>query len=1208
MKYRIRNSIKLKLIVSVLTIIVVTIALATFYNINLFIKNTNKELLNLLSTQSISANIILNNNIEKFALKAKNITQDSTLTNLLQMQLYKKIDDFSKNILNKNPDIDEIIIFNKNNNSISHPNLSNNSFIKNFIKSKKSKYSFWNDNGNLKIIVNAPILTKSKTQLGSLVLIQNIQKQKYNISQLSKKINTTFILFDNSKLVFISDSNGHIKDSTQIKYDINLKNIKNNIYAKQKIKIDNNNYYVLYTPLVDFHNNIIGFYGIASNIKQLDNSITSIIFNMIIMSIFGCIFATIFLLILANILLNPLHTFIETAKDIGNGHYSKRINIKNNDEIGILAHYFNDMLDKLENNIIEIEKKNERLKELDKIKDDFLANTSHELRTPLNGIIGLTESLLEGAGGKLSKKTEFNLNMIMSSAKRLFNLVSDILDFAKIRNKELEISLKDIDIYQITAVVTTLCRVLIGNKDIKLINKISKNFPIIYGDDARIEQILYNLIGNAIKFTHKGEIIIDAKINEKKDTAIFYIKDSGIGIAPEKLDKIFESFEQGDSSISRKFGGTGLGLSITKQLIELQGGSIYVESTLGKGTTFVFTLPISDEVDQDRMFEEEVIREQIKREKKLKDRIKNAEKQNLNKAYLPKFNPNNSNKNILIVDDEYINLQVLVDQLLLKNYNIDVAMSGEEALEKIKNFNYDLLILDVMMPRMSGYEVCKEVRKTYSLFNLPILMLTAKDRTEDIILGFESGANDYITKPFEKKELYARVNTLLRLKYAIEVSLQSTYEYFTQKEKSDTLESLQKITNDFNSDLNSEKILFKLKKIFKDISKYTNFEYLVKIEKSYYSYTLDALINQTVIKENLVPLKNNPYLEFIEKNKTPKLFKDTNKNIHMKKTKKNTHILIIPAIYGESIVGAVVLEIEKIINKKDINYLFMILSQATLSLQNSNLLLKIAEEVKKVEKAMDELTKTQEQLILSEKMAVLGGLVAGISHEINTPIGIGVTAASTLEESTSNIKKKYEKSIMTRNDLEMYLDDADTSSKLILSNLNRASDLIKSFKQISVDQTIQDKRKFKVYEYINEVFLSLYPKIKRTNYEINLKCDKELEITSYPGDFSQIITNFVINSLNHGFENSNEGIIDIIIEKKDNQIIFKYKDNGKGMSEEHRKKIFDPFFTTKRDKGGSGLGMHIVYNIVTQRLKGNIKCISAPFKGTEFIITFPLEN
>jgi signal transduction histidine kinase/CheY-like chemotaxis protein len=1206
MKYRIRDSLKLKLTISVLIIVIATIILATIYNINLFIKNSHKEINNSLKSQSIAANIILNNNINNLVLTTQNIAQDNALSFSLQMQLKSQINDFTKSILKKHKEIDELLII--NNNSTQNYTSFINSFVKKIETSKKSTWTFWNDNNTIKIITGAPILIKNNTQIGTVILIQNIEKQKENFSNLSKNIGTHFMFFDTSKLLFISDPWGNIKNGSEIKLNKDISNLSftQRSYNKQKEKIGNQKYYIMYTPLKDIEGNIIGFYGIGTESYQLDDSIRSIIYNIILISSLSCIFVIILILFLTNLFLNPLKRFVEAVKEIGDGNYSKRIQIEKQDELGVLAQYFNSMIDKLEQNIIEIEKKNDRLKELDKIKDDFLANTSHELRTPLNGIIGLTESLLEGAGGPLSKKAEFNLNMIISSAKRLVNLVNDILDFAKIRNKELEISLKDIDIYQITEVVSTLCRMLIGNKDIKLINKIPKNFPIIYGDDARVEQILYNLIGNAIKFTHKGEIIIDAEISKDKTTAIFYVKDTGIGIAPDKLDKIFESFEQSDNSISRKYGGTGLGLSITKQLIELQGGEIHVESKLGEGTTFVFTLPISDEVDQDRMFEEEVIREQIKREQELKERIQAEEKKHLNREYLPIFNPHNSNKNILIVDDEYINLQVLVDQLLLKDYNLDIAMSGEEALEKIKKFNYDLLILDVMMPRMSGYDVCKEVRKTHSLFNLPVLMLTAKDRPEDILLGFEAGANDYITKPFEKKELYARVSTLLKLKYAIEVSLQSTYEYFTQKEKTKTLESLQKITNDFNSNLNSEIILEKLKNVFKEISKYNSFEFLIKIDNNYYKYSLDALINQTKKETDKVSIENNPYLEYIELNKRPRLFKNTTKNIYLDSLDKPENLVIFPAIFGDSIFGAIAITINKEINNKDIDYLSMILSQATLSLQNANLLLKIAEEVKKVEKAMDELNKTQEQLILSEKMAVLGGLVAGIAHEINTPIGIGVTAASTLEESTTNIKKKYEESIMTRNDLENYLDDADTSSKLILSNLNRASDLIKSFKQVSVDQTTQDKRKFNVYNYINEVLLSLYPQIKRTNHTINLDCDKKLEITSYPGDFSQIITNFIINSINHGFDTIDRGTIDIIIIKEKNQLIFKYKDNGKGMSEEHRKKVFDPFFTTKRDKGGSGLGMHIVYNIVTQRLKGNIKCISAPNKGVEFIINIPL--
>lgn len=252
--------------------------------------------------------------------------------------------------------------------------------------------------------------------------------------------------------------------------------------------------------------------------------------------------------------------------------------------------------------------------------------------------------------------------------------------------------------------------------------------------------------------------------------------------------------------------------------------------------------------------------------------------------------------------------------------------------------------------------------------------------------------------------------------------------------------------------------------------------------------------------------------------------------------------------------------------------------------------------------------RTQKQLVQSEKMAALGGLVAGIAHEINTPVGIGVTAASYLRQQTEDIRQRYEDQAMKRSDFEKYLELANDSTTMILLNLQRAADLIQSFKQVAVDQTSWDMRRFKLREYIDKVLQSLLPKLKRIRHIVQVNCSHEIELTSYPGDFSQIFTNLIINSLIHGFEQIEQGEIVVEAFIRDNLLIIEYRDNGKGIAEEHLPKIFDPFYTTKRGQGGSGLGLNIVYSLVTQRLNGRITCRSTPNLGTTFIIEVPLTS
>ena len=273
---------------------------------------------------------------------------------------------------------------------------------------------------------------------------------------------------------------------------------------------------------------------------------------------------------------------------------------------------------------------------------------------------------------------------------------------------------------------------------------------------------------------------------------------------------------------------------------------------------------------------------------------------------------------------------------------------------------------------------------------------------------------------------------------------------------------------------------------------------------------------------------------------------------------------------------------------------------------NENLEEKVESRTAELQESLDRLKDTQGQLVQSEKMAALGGLVAGVAHEINTPVGIGVTAASHLNDKTKKFAEVYASGKLSRTDFENYISIANESSTMILSNMNRAADLIQSFKQVAVDQSSEQKRNFKVKEYLKEILTSLHPKFKNTKFKINVECPEDFRMDSYPGAFSQIITNFLMNSLKHGFHDLQEGIINICITPNDREVTVIYSDSGNGIAPENLQKIFDPFFTTKRGQGGSGLGMHIVYNLVTQTLGGTITCSSEIDKGAQFQLELPI--
>ncbi|MCC3529785.1 MAG: AAA family ATPase [Microcoleus sp. PH2017_22_RUC_O_B] len=275
---------------------------------------------------------------------------------------------------------------------------------------------------------------------------------------------------------------------------------------------------------------------------------------------------------------------------------------------------------------------------------------------------------------------------------------------------------------------------------------------------------------------------------------------------------------------------------------------------------------------------------------------------------------------------------------------------------------------------------------------------------------------------------------------------------------------------------------------------------------------------------------------------------------------------------------------------------------------NQNLENLVQQRTSELSQTLEDLKSAQNKLVEAEKMAALGGLVAGVAHEINTPIGIGITAASLLAEKVTKFLDLYSKGLIKRSELEKFLDTALQSSNMILSNLTRAADLIHSFKEVAVDQSSELKRTFNVKNYLEEILTSLSAKLRRTKHKVEIKCDENIVLDSYPGVFSQIVTNLVLNSVIHAYDGEDGGILAFDLKLEGDRLIFEYADNGKGITPENLSKIFEPFFTTKRGQGGTGLGLHIIYNLVTQKLKGTIRCESQVDKGTRFMMEFPAKG
>ncbi|MDR1472139.1 MAG: response regulator [Synergistaceae bacterium] len=524
-------------------------------------------------------------------------------------------------------------------------------------------------------------------------------------------------------------------------------------------------YYTVYNPIR--FSGVTTPWSVAVSIpmtKILDDASGIRNYVMMVSVMAVCIISLILYIIAKNVTM-PILTLSNTAKILGEGNFEVEVPlIQANDEIGALSRAFKFMAEKINNLVKEmqeyaktLEEKNVYLNRLNELKDEFLANTSHELRTPINGIIGIIESMIDGAAGPMTDEQKYNMVIVSNSGKRLSHMINDILDFTKLKNKEITLQLKPLDLKTIADTVITLSKPLIKGKDVALINEIDGSLGMISADENRIQQILYNLIGNAIKFTERGTVKVSAEVSG--DMTAVSVEDTGIGISEDKFERIFESFEQADGSTAREYGGTGLGLSITKKIVELHGGTITVESRLGEGSKFTFTVPVSDVSGEGAP--------SVEGPSSIID-IEDFAPRGMDEAREHGAASAEGSYRILVVDDEPVNIQVLSNLLSMRNYSVFKAYNGLEALSMIDDGGeFDLILLDVMMPKMSGYEVCMRLRENHSLFDLPIVMLTAKNQIQDVVLGFQSGANDYIQKPFDKEELLARVRTLLELKGAM---------------------------------------------------------------------------------------------------------------------------------------------------------------------------------------------------------------------------------------------------------------------------------------------------------------------------------------------------------------------------------------------------------------------------------------------------------
>jgi PAS domain S-box-containing protein len=387
--------------------------------------------------------------------------------------------------------------------------------------------------------------------------------------------------------------------------------------------------------------------------------------------------------------------------------------------------------------ITQRKKDAEELLRAQKAKELFLANISHEIRTPINGIVGMTSLLSQSPN--INEQATY-LHAIQSAADNLKVIINDLLDLASIESGKLKLEEIGFNLNDLLNSLVNTFSFQVVEKRIELQYQLDENANQIFiGDPVRLNQILLNLISNAIKFTHSGTISIGCHIKKKegkKNLLTFEVKDTGIGIAKDKLNTIFESFSQADASVTRKYGGTGLGLTIVKQLVELQHGTIHVKSEEGVGSTFSFTIPY-----------------QLGSQDNIKGHLHKSS---------PLLKKSLKDYSVLLVEDNDINRLYATSILKIWDCKIDIAENGFVAVEKIKNEDYDIVLMDVQMPVMDGFEATKAIRASATPKNqVPIIALTANATPKDIEQCLASGMNDCIPKPFTPEDLY---NKLVRFK------------------------------------------------------------------------------------------------------------------------------------------------------------------------------------------------------------------------------------------------------------------------------------------------------------------------------------------------------------------------------------------------------------------------------------------------------------
>ena len=882
---------------------------------------------------------------------------------------------------------------------------------------------------------------------------------------------------------------------------------------------------------------------------------------------------------------------------------------------------------------------NQQLERLDKLKDEFLSNTSHELRTPLNGIIGLSEYLMEGTVGNMPEQAKVNLAMIARSGRRLYNLVNDILDFSNVLHDNMRLQLKAVGLREVVEIVLTLCRPLIGSKQLRVVNGVPADFSLLWTDEDRLQQILYNLVGNAVKFTHEGvvevraETLVEGFEDEATSLVRVTVADTGIGVSPDKYDSIFESFEQAEGTTARAYGGLGLGLAVTKKLVEIQGGKIWVESVENEGSQFHFTLPVYGS-DAQKVLPESFVEDSLvtvsaegKTEAIETSVVSSAiaagvdiSLESVASEYSParKFDEDadvkNSDYQILIVDDDPVNLQVLNNYLGLRRYRVTRASSGHDALALLDSgYDPDLVILDVMMPRMTGYEVTEYIRAQWERHELPIVLLTAKNRLEDEVVGLAAGANDYLTKPIVKEGLLARIETQLTLRQESRGRQQAQIELvqFAKEleEKNIALlmakDELAQQNHTLEQQVATRTVVLaeserKLSTLLKNLpgmayrsENNSNWPMVFASEGclALTGYPAKDLVEHAVL-----------YGDLIHPDDRAMVWETAQTALSSHQTQQLTYRLLLP----ETGVKWVWEQYQPVLGDENSETVFFegFITDISDRIRSQNALEQSNQELQQL---VEEIQSTQAELEIAKEKSEAASkakseFLANMSHELRTPLNSVIGFAQLLERDAALQPKQQQRA-----------HTIGRSAEHLLSLINGILDISK----IEARKVTLDEVDFDLYDLLKDVLGLFDLEAKRKNIRLELQRDADVPqfVFADAGKLRQILINLIANGVK--FTDKGHVVISVASLTVENaqvahthRLFFGVRDTGKGIAASELERLFVPFEQAaagREMKQGTGLGLSISQQYC-QLMGGKISVRSAMNAGSSFKFTIPVRR